>query len=395
MRFASAAFARAVALPHKLAVRVDVLYNREVIFEGVPVDDGSVQFDRTAAHLAQLSLTVADPVRVPVEPSSFLTPFGYELRVWRGLVIPGRDAYLRDEFGNVLTDEFGDPLTDENAHREPVTELLPLGTFPIQRSFVEGVTLGTSISAIDRSKAVSDARLEEDVQIAAGTNYADAIASLLDLALPGLEPNFPTVSETTPLLTFAAQTDVWPEVQRMARAFGHELYFDGLGVPSLRPEPTFQSEAAARVALAENLVSADLALDRANAYNRVVAFSSNASLGTQYRGVATDDDPNSPTNYFSGFGKKPRFYASEFIASQAQADSAAAAILASGLGVGKEINFAAVPDPRLECSDVVQVYYPRLELDSLHILDKMAISLGPEGAVTGNSRSQEGTIVVE
>lgn len=360
MRAASEAFARAIAGSHQMVTRVDVLFDREVVVEDLNVVDGSIIWDRNAAALAWLECTIADPDRVPVGPADVLTPFGFELRVWRGVVVGG------------------------------VAELVPLGTFPIQRSRVEAVGLLTMVTALDRSQLVSDARFEDDEQIPAGTNYATAIEQLIAGGVDGLEYLFPTVSFTTPLLTFSAQDDRWEAAQRMARSIGHEILFDGLGRCVLRPEPTFDTAPVATIAVGENMVAAAVELDRERAYNRVVAFSANASTGDQFRGVATDDDPQSPTYYFGPFGRKPRFYASEFIASDAQAASAAQAILASNLGVARSIDFTAVPDPRLECSDVVRIVCPSLGLDELHIIDEVTIGLGPEEVMSCRSRAQEG-----
>lgn len=361
MRSASEAFARTIALSHEFETSVDVLLDRVVVEAGLAVVDGTIAYDRGAARLARLdSCTFADPLRVPTGPDDILTPYGYELRAWRG--IPG--------------------------------ELLPLGTFPIQQSKVGAVDLLTVVSAMDRSQLVSDARFEDDYQVAAGTNYATAIEDLIDAGVPDLEYLFPSVSFTTPLLTFAAQEDRWEAAQRMARSIGHEILFDGLGRCVMRPEPTFDTEPVATIAVGSNMIDAAVSLDRTNAYNKVIAFSTNASTGAQYRGEATDDDPESPTFYDGPFGRKPRFYSSEFIASNAQAQSAASAILASNLGVAKSVDFSAVPDPRLECSDVVRVTCPSLGLDDLHIIDTLTIGLGPEAPMTGMSRAQEGVATV-
>lgn len=360
MRSASDAFSRVIAKSHQSVTRADILFDRSVIAQGVAVVDGRISYDRTAARLAALDCTIADPVRIPTSSSDVLTPFGYEVRVWRGIA----------------------------------GELLPLGTFPIQSSAVGAIDLLTSIRALDRSQLVSDARFEDDYQIVAGTNYATAIEDLISDGVDGLEFLFPSITFTTPLLTFAAQDDRWEAAQKMARSCGMEILFDGLGRCVMRPEPTFDTTPVATIAVAANMIDSAVSLDRATAYNRVIAVSSNAGTGDQYRGVATDDDPASPTYYFGPFGRKPRFYASEFIASDAQAESAAAAILASNLGVAKTVNISAVPDPRLECSDVVQVTCPELDLDDLHIIDTLTIGLGPEEPMTGTVRAQEGVATV-
>lgn len=359
MRSSTAAFGNVIAGPHQIASRVDVLFDREVVVEGVAVSAGEVTYDRSAERLARLTVTVADPLLLPIADDDILTPFGYELLVWRGIELPTGP------------------------------ELIPLGVFPIQSTVADGVTLISSITAEDRSRLVSDARFEDDYQIAAGTNYVTAIEDMIADGVDGLEFAFPSTTFTTPTLTFAAQEDRWAKAQEMARSIAMELLFDGLGVCTMRPEPTFSGEPVATIAEAVNMTNSQVMLDRSTAYNRVIATSANASTGDVFRGVATDDDPSSPTYYGGPFGRKPRFFSSEFIASDTQAESAAAAILASNIGVARSVNFGAVPDPRLECSDVVLLTREVLGLNTLHIIDTLTIGLGADSSMSGTTRTQQ------
>ena len=358
VRTATGGFAAAVAGSHQMVTRVDVLLAGATVAEDIAVIAGEVTHDRTAAHLGRLVASFAEPDLVPSNIGvGVLTPYGYELKVWRGI-------------------ELGDG-----------PELLPLGVFPIQQAIVDGVTLVTTVTAEDRSRRVSDARFEDDYQIAAGTNYATAIEALIDDGVPGLTYNFPSTTHTTPLLTFAAQSDRWEAAQKMASSIGQDIYFDGDGNCTMRDEPAISTEPVMSITEAANLVAAELALDRATAYNRVVATSTNAATGAVYTGTATDDDPTSPTYYSGPFGAKPRFYYSEFLASDAQAASAAAAILAANQGVARATRFAAVPDPRLEAGDVVWVTRDALNIDQKHVVDAVTLSLAADGPMTVTSRT--------
>ena len=78
-------------------------------------------------------------------------------------------------------------------------------------------------------------------------------------------------------------------------------------------------------------------------------------MGSVPRGEWTDDDPTSPTNYFSGFGRKPKFYSSPFITTPAQAASAANAIGASQQGVARSLDFSSVPNSSMVPGDLVLV----------------------------------------
>ena len=267
-------------------------------------------------------------------------------------------------------------------------EMVPLGVFRIHTSAVDGVSLVTSISGEDRSRLVSRARFEEPYHIAAGTNYNDAIEAMISDGVSGLEFLFPSTSFTTPALTFDAQSDRWEAAQKMSKSIGNEILFDGLGRCLQRPTPTFSADPVATITEGFNLTDIGLTLDANDVYNRVIAESRNASTGETFRGVATDDDPASPTRYAGEFGQSPRFFYSEFIASDAQAESAAASILVGELGVPTRVQFSVVPDPRLECSDVVHMRRESLGIDSLHIIETLNMGLGPEDTMSGTTRAQ-------
>lgn len=364
MHAVSSRYLAALRRPHTLAVRVDLMFAGEVTDAALYVDDGSVTLDRGAAQLGRLDLTLAEPTRLPLGPSSLLTPYGYELAVHRG--IDFRDG--------------------------SAPELHPLGVFPIQVSDVDGVTLSTTITASDRSQRVTDAGFEDDEQIPPGFNYADGIQALIANAVPGLVFLFASTPYVTPLLTFTPGMDRWVEAQKMARHIGMELYFDGLGRCVLRPEPDVRT--AVPVWEVDDgadgvLVSARVRLDRGPAFNRAIVFGTNASIDIVPRGVATDDDPSSPTYYYGPFGRKPRRFGSPFTVTNDQANTAAGAILASNLGIAKSVDLSAIPNAALEAGDPIRVIRPALELNEVHLADVLTIGLGPESVMPIASRARQ------
>ena len=353
--------ASAVTASHVVATRVDVLYNQVVVATDVRLVAGSISYDRTAATLARLTASFVES-NVPLGDTSVLKPYGYEVQVWAGVSFPDGD------------------------------DLVPLGVFPIQVSDADGIGLGTSLTAADRSQLVIDARFEDDYVVAAGTNYGTAIQALITAGVPGLTYVFTATTYTTPFLTFDSESDRWAAAQGMARSIGMELFFDGLGRCVMKPEPDLSTTAPVSV-IAEGdggvLVEITVHLDRGPAYNRVIAYSSNASLPVVYRGVWTDLNPTSPTYYYGGFGRKPRFYSSPFINSNAQATTAAQAIGRSALGVARSIDFGLVPNPLLEPSDVILLQRPAVGVDEVHIIDGYSYGLGAPGTMLCMTRAQE------
>ena len=396
MREASAAFGQVVLSSHIVSVRVDLLIDGNVFASNIPVVEGTVHWDRTAAHLASLSLTVPGSLESAVSDS--LTPYGAELQVWRGVELVSTDDL------DLVYDAAGDQVLDAIADGDDVVsdseisptssgyiELVSLGVFPIQTVSVDGVSQIIRIEAEDRSRTVSDALFEEDYFVAAGTNYATAIEAIIEAGVSGFEYVFPTTVHTTPKLTFAAEGDRWEQVQSMARSIGNELYFDGLGRCRMRPEPSFRDAPVVTISEGVNMVDVSSELDRLDAYNRVIAVSRNASNDAVYRAVATDSDPESASFYDGPFGRKPQFLYSEFIASNRQAAEAAEAALRSNLGVAEAVGFSMIPDPRLETSDVVSVVNSVLGIDQLHIVDELEIGLSASQLMTGLSRTQLGS----
>lgn len=362
MQTRTAAFDAAIVLPHDLAVTVDILYNRLPVADGVDLDvtGGGVTLDRTAAQRGRCTqVALAEPLLIPTSTGGVLTPFGYEAQIKRGILYP-----------------------------DGTTELMGLGVYPIQTSKLDGVTQITVIDGFDRSQQVVDARLEDDYSIAVGTNYATAIRALIEAGVSGLTFSFATTAYTTPALVFPAQADRWQSAQGMAKSIGMELFFDGVGTCVLRPEPTFTAIPVWTLSEGEAglLVSADLSMDRSTAYNRVIATGENTGLATVPRGVWTDDDPSSPTYYFGGFGRKPRFYASSFITSDAQAVSAATAIGVAQQGVARSLSFTAVPNPALEPGDAVLVKRDALGVNEVHLIDSLTFGLGSDAPMGGTSR---------
>lgn len=359
MRPRSARFDRAVRSTHQMVSTVDVLYGRAPILTNLAVTSGVVDYDRSAAVMGRCRITLAEPALVP-NPTGPLTPYGYELRVRRGV-----------RYGN------------------GTTELVDLGIFPTQRSDLSGNVLDADLIGRDRSQLVIDARFEDDYAIAAGTNYGTAIQALIGAGVPGLTYLFPTTSFTTPALVYPMGSDRWDAAQEMAASVGWELYFDGLGRCVARPEPSVATgtpvwtvdDGADGV-----LIAADLSLDRATTYNKVVASGENSALDAVFRGEAADLDPLSPTYYLGSFGRKPYFLRSPLYTSDAQCAAAAARQLTKVVGVARSLRLAAVTQPALEAGDVITVRRSALGVDEVHVIDKLSIGLGAGDAMRIESR---------
>lgn len=375
MRIVSAGFREAVLSSHKMAVVVRPRDSEE----SVPVTEGSVTLDGAAAIRGTCTLTVNDPAWAPLAPGDVLAPYGNEVEIFRGIDYGGGD-----------------------------TELVPLGIFGIQQSSTQedsggGVTI--SLTAADRAQKVIDALFEADYTVAGGTDYLTALKAIISDGLPGATYNFESRTLTTGTVIASRGEDRWELARAMATFIGMELFFDNEGICVLR---TITDAAAAPVAyLVEgqevavyddppSLISAEKVLTRADAHNKWIVVGNNPDdADAPPVGSAIDDDPLSPTYYYGEFGKKPEIFTSSLVTTTTQAEDAAAGKKAKESGLARGLSFGALVDPSLEPGDVVRITRTvrgsdgtLVELaDEDHVIDSLAIPLGVDGVMTGQSRA--------
>jgi hypothetical protein len=211
---------------------------------------------------------------------------------------------------------------------------------------------------------------------------------VLTEAWPEITTDFQSTSYTTPALIAQEGDDRWAFAQGMAQALGMVLYFDGDGTCVLTPDVL--SSPVLDLAEGEGgvLLAASRQWTREGTFNRVIATGENTGETAPARGVATDDNALSPTYYFGAFGKVPRFYASSFITTDAQALEAAQAILNRELGTTESVNFGAFVLPHLEPGDTVTITRARSGIDEDHVLDSLTIPLAATESMSGQTRAR-------
>lgn len=362
----------ALASPHRIAVRATIVSDR-ILGEEIPVNAGSVTLDAPAASRGRLDMTVTDDGTlglVPTEEGDLLNVYGNELKIERGLYMPGES--------------------------EPT--YVSLGVFGIQTAAPEdtGSSLSVKITGLDRSKRIIDARFETPGQVDIGTKVRDAIMDLILLADIGAEFDFADFDkeiQNQPKI-YEEQGDRWGLCQEMATDSGMELYLDGDGIYVLRPKPmNLDVNPVAEIVDGEGgtLVNVSAEWNREGIYNRVIATGEGTGLDAAVapRGVATDDNPLSPTYYYGRFGKVPRFYASDMLYDDDDALNVAQGLLVKELGRQRKVTFGAFVNPALEPSDVIGVTRERAGVDENHILDTLTVPLDVSSAMTGNTRATQ------
>lgn len=153
----------------------------------------------------------------------------------------------------------------------------------------------------------------------------------------------------------------------IARALGARVYVDGDGtwiiakVPTIAAAPSWKADAGEGGVL----ITSTEELTRDGVYNMIVA-SGQSTDGEQPPvgpGIAMDLDPLSLTYALKspddgGFGRCPRFHASQMLTTVGQAQTAAEGMLAPYLGLKQQITFDSVHDPSKEPGDVGIVQTP-------------------------------------
>jgi len=354
-----ASLAAATANSHRIAARADVYRDGALIEGDLPVTAGNVAVDAAAAIRRRCTLTLADPsgTLTPHTPADPLAPYGNEVHLYRG--VAGDEA--------------------------------PLGVFRIeQASSSDAGSVTVQIAGYDRAGIVQEARFETPYVINSGQNYATEIQALILNRYPSATFSFASTSRTTPLLVFEEGADPWEQAQKMAANIGMELFFDPTGTCVLRPEPDPNDPAAAITTYSEGsnavITSVTNNLSAKPAYNKFIVTGEPINGSAPVRAEAFDNNPASPTYYYGTFGKRPRFYRSQFITTTAQAQETADAFLLRELGGSEQLTFAAVPNPAHDVGDIVRVVRARLGVDVLAVIESLSMPLTPDAAMTVSTR---------
>ena len=357
-------FRRTVGGSHVVAQRVELLLAGEVDADltaaGVFVD-GSVTAAIGNAVMRSGQVTLIDETGVLVpnlatRTGRVLAPAGSELRLWRGLAYP-------------------EPT------RAP--ELVPVATMRFTVNRVEGRQM--TLECYDRAWALAQAKALVPTTIALGTNVITAIRRLL-VAAGGewIDTNFPATDETTPSMAVDVGADLWAEAQQLAANIGQRLYFDPMGVATMRPEPdpavdpvawTLDETDPANLALPGGQVEWE-----GTAPNAVLAIGENSDNALVYRAVAYDTDANSLTRYGGPYGRihgDP--VRSETIGSATQANARARLELNRGLGLMTKPTTPILPNAALEPGDVLLTPMPSRGMGTWGILDGFTLPLRAAG----------------
>jgi len=364
------AFLTAIATSHRIATRAELWsgIGGTKFPVALNVISGSVSIDRTAQVRRQCSVSLIDPTGrlVPQAAGDQLAPYGNELILYRGVT-----------YGNGST------------------ELPPLGVFRIAKSTVadDGTGPVITIQGYDRSRTVSRAGFQDVYAIAAGTNVATAIQTLLSSVVSGLTFNMVTTTVTTPAITYTEDDDPWARAQDLAASIGCELFFDVNGIVTMRPQPIPTKQSSVDTfAEGGKLLEIQNEFDDDKGYNGVILTSQVSGVTTgAIRSVQWDVNSNSPTYYLGPYGRVPQHVNTQLATTQAQADTMAQGILQSSVGVLQTVSIAGLVNPALDASDVIQVTRSALGVNTYYVLESFSVPMDAATSMSAVTRKQVST----
>lgn len=322
---------------------------------------------RGAVVTSSLDLEVNGERLWPNESDDLLAPYGNEIFVERGIA-----------FGN------------------GIVEWVSLGYFRIDTIDQEEAPDGPiRITGSDRMSGIQDGRFTRPKQFIQGTTLGDIVDELVKEIYPDAIIDWDDNSNLSTLgRSQVFEKDRFDALSNLVTSIGKMMFWDYRGHLVIQDVPDL-SVAVYDVNAGENGVLTSLSRDlsRDGVYNGVVAAGEAADTEPPVTAIAVDMGANSPTNWEGRFGKVPRFYSSPFITTEAQAQSAAEAVLRQSLGLPYNVNFGTIPNVALEPLDVVSVRYPKIMRfptmrEELHVLRQITYPLDNQ-EMTAMTREQK------
>lgn len=275
-------------------------------------------------------------------------------------------------------------------------EYVGLGYFRIQAPDQADAPAGPiRLTAEDRMAAIIEARLLAPVQFNPPTSLGTIVDQLITDVYPDAAIEW---DDDTDLSTLTRQViveeDRYGFLDDIVKSRAKIWYWDHRGVLTIRSLPD-STDIVYEVNSGRDGVLVDAArhITRERVFNAWVVTGEGGDTEDPARGVAVDNDPNSPTFFYGRFGQVPAFYSSPLVSDDSQAAAAARALLLRQLGLPYVVNFGAVPNPALEPFDPVGVRYSNVDGLERHVLATLNIPLEEGSKMTATTREQTVVLV--
>jgi hypothetical protein len=344
-------FLNALMYPHRMTARAELYYGGAKVADiNLASSAGSVTADRGAASRRTFSATI-DPAYIPKSLTGQLTPYGSQLKVWRGI-------------------RYADATVEE---------------YPVFFGRVDSMAFSRDafiVTCSDMASQVADTRFEVPRAATRGNTVVQQMKDLILEAVPGVTIDSSTVTATTTVGVPA----VWDRerveaLNNLGESIGAEWYAMPDQTWKISPLPAaIPSGPAVWIIDSGDIgvaVERTTNLDRATVFNAVVVNGEPADSKPPAYGVARDTAIGSPTVWGGAFGKIPNFFSSQFVTTNAQAVTTAQALLGQLVAGTRAVNVSCVPNPKLRLADVVMVSTDQTGFDGLYYVQSFTLPIDP------------------
>jgi hypothetical protein len=332
----------------------------------IPVLRGSVTLDGTAEVRGTFSL----------ETTGVLQQDGES--VW-----PRRAGDLLAPYGNEVFIRYGVGLGGE-------VIWTPLGYYRIDVVEQSNSPYGSiRMGGFDRMIGITDGRLTQPREFEPTRSVASVFLELVSEIYPDAVIIFDDESALETIgRTLIAEDSRLEPLQELTTSLGKIMYWDGLGFLQVQntPDelvPVWEMKSGFKGVL----TTAQRRITREGAFNGVVARGEGADTDDPVQALVVDNGGSSPTRWGGRFGRVPRFYASPFIRTEAQAEVVARAMLRRHIGLPYGVDFGTIVNPTLRPYEPTRITYGDGNRE-IHVVERLTIPLRPGDRMTGTTREK-------
>jgi hypothetical protein len=367
----SSRFGAALRKSHEPFEYVDIITNSNQTLR-LHITSGTITVDRSAQFRRSARVICFDPdgTLIPADAKAALTPFGTEMRPYRGI-----------------------------RYDDGTYEVHPLGVFALSGVEITEANSGTrvtiNLTAYDRSRTISRQKFTSTYSIPAGTLITTAFQQLVYRTFPDAVFDIPTHQQTTPyVLTYAVGDDPWQACLDLAQSVGCEAYFAPDGTAVLAPPADINALGSPDWDYIEGqgctMTDIDAIYTDDPGFNGVIVIGASPATGAApVQGTVWDTDPRSATYYLGPYGQVPKVVNDSNITDQASAQSSAASLLNAQLGFTTQTNITCWVNPVLDVDDVIRVEREAVKATGLYVMDSTTIPLGSSTTGTPASPSTQ------
>lgn len=324
----SALAMQALLGPHTVYTRAELWREGVRLIESLPINSGSVRATLQSRVTRTLSGFTVPAQYFPRTASDPLTPFGSELRIFRGVSLGGITTHP-----SYVWPVFRGPITDVGWQTGS----------------------GVSVSAVDRAGDVADSAFLTPVSVAQGDLLHARVREFISEADEG------AVFDTFTLQDRVLPTLTWDEdrgraLDDLAGAAGGFWYALADGRYTLRPVPWVYSDGVVDLTIGPDspiLRSAGISFSRENVYNVVVARAERTDGSAPARYVAYVSDPGSPIRFNGPFGRRPVHHSVQASGNAAGLQLVAETLRQRSQALAETWSATIVPFPPLELGDLL------------------------------------------